>query len=38
MMAAIAAFRRGHWTGAHKGPAFFAYANNYLIAASLGRS
>jgi Transposase DDE domain len=24
------------WTGAHKGPAFFAYANNYLIDAKYG--
>ena len=24
------------WTGAHKGPAFFAYANNYLIDVKFG--
>jgi Transposase DDE domain len=24
------------WTGAHKGPAFFAYANNYLIDVKVG--
>ena len=25
-----------HWTGAHKGPAFFAYADNYLIDVKFG--
>jgi hypothetical protein len=24
------------WTGAHKGPAFFAYSNNYLIDVQFG--
>ena len=24
------------WTGAHKGPAFFAYSNNYLIDVKFG--
>jgi len=29
-------FRTAQWTGAHKGPAFFAYSDNYLIDVKFG--